>query len=274
VRSISLSRSEFIMPQTADAHERAIEDQFTRQAEGFAGERALHADDVVALMVEAARPQPGDIAIDLACGPGSVACALARRVKNVVGLDATEAMLDQARALAARNGVENAEWRVGDVYNTPFADGAFDIVACRFAFHHLEEPARAFAEMTRICKAGGRIVVCDAFASDDPAKAAALNAMDRIRDPSTVGYRTLPFLRELFQAAGMPEVFVRRFDVAYLASDFVARSFPLNDDRAGLLAMIEASVDGDTMDANAHWTPEGVKFSFRSAVLSAVKPLK
>lgn len=255
----------------SDAHDRAIQDQFTRQASGFAGARELHADDVVALVVAAARPQPNDQAIDLACGPGSVACAMAKRVRHVVGLDATAAMLEKARALAAREGVGNAEWRVGDVYRTPFADGSFDVVTCRFAFHHLETPAVAFAEMVRIAAPRARIVVCDAFASNDPEKAAALNAMDRIRDPSTVGYRTLPDLRRLFEATGL-EPSVQRFDVSYLAPDFVARSFPLNDDRAGLLATIEASVDGDSMDTGAHWTPEGVRFAFRAAVLSAVKP--
>lgn len=258
--------------EVADAHDRAIQDQFTRQATGFAKAQELHADDVVALVVEAARPKPGDRAIDLACGPGSVACAMAKRARHVTGLDATAAMLEKARDLAAREGLANVDWRAGDIYRTPFADNCFDVVTCRFAFHHLETPAAAFAEMVRIAAPGARIVLCDAFASDDPQKAAALNAMDRIRDPSTIGYWTLPYLRGLFEACGLGAPLVQRFDVSYLARDFVAKSFPLNDDRAGLLAIIEASVDGDTMDSGAHWTPEGVRFSFRSAALSAVKP--
>jgi ubiquinone/menaquinone biosynthesis C-methylase UbiE len=258
--------------EDAAAHERAIQDQFSRQATGFAGAKELHADDIVALVIEAARPQPGDRAIDLACGPGTVACALAKRVLDVVGLDATEAMLEKACDLAGREGVENIEWRAGDVYQTPFSDGSFDVVTCRFAFHHLEKPALAFAEMVRLAAPGGRIVLCDVYASDQPEKAAALNAMDRIRDPSTAEHRPLVYLRRLFEATGLGDPQIQRFDVSYLAPDFVARSFPLNDDRAGLLAMIEASVDGDTMDTGAHPTAQGVRFSFRSAVLSAVKP--
>jgi hypothetical protein len=79
-------------------------------------------------------------------------------------------------------------------------------------------------------------------------------------------------LRRLFEAAGLGDPQVQRFDLSHLASDLVARSFPANDDRAGLLAMIESTVEGDKMDVGAHWTPEGVRFAFRSAVLSAVKP--
>jgi hypothetical protein len=87
-----------------------------------------------------------------------------------------------------------------------------------------------------------------------------------------VEFRTLPCLRRLFEAAGLGDPHVQRFDLSYLASDLVARSFPVNDDRAGLLAMIEATVEGDKMGAGTHWTPEGVRFAFRSTVLSAVKP--
>jgi tRNA/tmRNA/rRNA uracil-C5-methylase (TrmA/RlmC/RlmD family) len=97
------------MTNDDSAHQRAIQDQFSRQATGFAGAIELHADDVVALVVEAACPQANDSAIDLCCGPGTVACALAKRAGRVVGLNATGAMLEKARDLAGREGVENVE---------------------------------------------------------------------------------------------------------------------------------------------------------------------
>jgi SAM-dependent methyltransferase len=255
-----------------DAHGRAIQDQFSRQAVDFAVAPELHGDEVVALVVDATKPNPGDSAIDLACGPGSVACAVASRVKSVVGLDATESMLDQARELARSRGIENVEWRAGDVYEVPYPDGSFDVVACRFSFHHFEHPEMAFAEMVRLAAPGGRIVVCDGLASDEPAKAAAFNAMERRRDPSTIEFRTLLYLRRLFELGGLGDPAIQRFDVPYVATELVARSFPENDDRAGLLALIEASVDGDLMDVGARRSPEGVRFAFRAAVLSAVKP--
>src|SRR5436853_6072775 len=147
----------------ASAHDATIADQFSRQAAQFAAAPALHNQAALDLLVEAARPAPVDVSLDVACGPGSVAIAFARRVRRAVGLDATEAMLDQARQLAARSAIANVEWHRGDVYALPFADGAFDIVSCRFAFHHLQEPARAFAEMARVARTGGRIVLCDAM---------------------------------------------------------------------------------------------------------------
>ena len=74
-------------------------------------------------------------------------------------------------------------------------------------------------------------------------------------------------MRRLFEATGFGDPEIVRFEVPYLAPDFAARSFPLNDDRAGLLAMIEASVDGDKMGL-------GARFVFRSAVQSAAKPAR
>ena len=114
--------------------------------------------------------------------------AFAGWLRHATGLDATEAMLDQARALAASRGLVMSS-AAGDVYPLPFQDGRFDIVSCRFAFHHFEAPERAFAEMARVCKPGGRLVLCDAVASDDPDKAAAVNAMERYRDHSTVAFQ-------------------------------------------------------------------------------------
>jgi ubiquinone/menaquinone biosynthesis C-methylase UbiE len=163
------------IPNAAASHAAIIADQFTRQAEQFAAAPALHNEAALDLLVDAAAPRLSDVSLDVACGPGSVVVAFARRLRRAEGLDATEAMLAEARKLAAAKGVENVAWHRGDIYALPFADAAFDIVSCRFAFHHLQEPARAFAEMVRVCRAGGRIVLCDAVASDDVQKAAAFN---------------------------------------------------------------------------------------------------
>lgn len=253
------------------AHDRAISDQFTRQAEGFSQSRALHGEDVIGFLVDAVAPQPSDRAIDLACGPGSVACALAARVARAVGVDATQAMLDEARKLGERRGFSNIEWVRSSVYETPFADGAFDVVTCRFAFHHFERPEEAFAEMTRLAAVGARIAVCDGIVSDDPAKAAAFNAMEKARDPSTVAFRSRDYLRNLFIAAGLGEPEERFFHVSYRAADLAKGSFPEGMDRDALQAMLEQSVEGDTFGMNARRTEKGVELSYASVVLTAVK---
>src|SRR5262249_31374435 len=92
------------------AHAAAIADQFTRQAVQFAASPVHHNQAALDLLVEAARPRPEDVSLDVACGPGSVVAAFALRVRRAEGLDATEAMLEQARKLAAREGLRNVTW--------------------------------------------------------------------------------------------------------------------------------------------------------------------
>jgi ubiquinone/menaquinone biosynthesis C-methylase UbiE len=255
----------------AEAHAATIDDQFTRQAEQFAASPVHHNQAALDLLVDAAAPKPSDVSLDVACGPGSVVATFARRVRRAVGLDATEAMLGEARKLAATQGVENVAWHQGDAYALPFADGAFDVVSCRYAFHHMQEPARALAEMIRVCRPGGRIVVCDALASDDPAKAAALNAMERHRDPSTVEFRPLAFYKGVFREAGLPEPEMRFYGVPAERERLLAMAYPASDDRAGLRAMIDAAVVGDRMGVNARRDGDTVRFEYPAVVLVAVK---
>jgi SAM-dependent methyltransferase len=257
--------------RAGSAHAAAIADQFTRQAPGFAAAPALHNQAALDLLVDAARPLATDVSLDVACGPGSVVVALAGHVREAAGLDATEAMLGEARSLAARTGARNVAWHRGDAYALPFPDAAFDIVTSRFAFHHLEEPARAFAEMVRVARPGARLVLCDACASDDESKAAAFNAMERFRDPSTVAFRPLTFLRGLYAVVGLPEPEVRFYRVPAERDRVVALSFPEGGDRAGLRAMLDASVEGDPMGVGARRDGATMRFAYPAAVLVAVK---
>ncbi|MBO0765795.1 MAG: hypothetical protein J2P50_14590 [Hyphomicrobiaceae bacterium] len=66
---------------TSAAHAASIADQFTRQAPGFAAAPALHNQAALDLLVEAARPLATDVSLDVACGPGTVVVAFARRVR-------------------------------------------------------------------------------------------------------------------------------------------------------------------------------------------------
>jgi ubiquinone/menaquinone biosynthesis C-methylase UbiE len=255
----------------ASTHDAIIADQFTRQAAQFAASAMHHNQAALDLLVNAAHPRREDVTLDVACGPGSVVAAFARRVRRAEGLDATEAMLMEARKLAARERLRNVAWHRGSIYALPFPPGAFDVVSCRYTFHHLVEPARALAEMIRVCRNGGRLVLCDAYASDDPAKAAAFNAMERHRDPSTVEFRTLSFLRGLFAEAGFPQPAEHFYALPAELERLLAMAHPAGDDRAGLRAMIEAAVDGDAMGVGARREGRTVRFDYPAVVLVAVK---
>ncbi|HEY1505537.1 MAG TPA: methyltransferase domain-containing protein [Stellaceae bacterium] len=252
------------------SHDDLIRDQFSRQAELFARAPELHGEAQVKPLIDAARPEPHETMIDLACGPGTVVTAFAPHVRRAVGVDATEAMLDEARRIAREKRLDNVEWRAAGVYALPFPDRSFDIVTCRFAFHHLQEPPRAFAEMVRVCRDGGRIVLCDGVAPAAPEKAAAFNATERFRDPSTAAFLPLSALRDLFAQADLPQPVIEPFQVTYAIDELVATSFPVDNDHATLKRMIEDLVARDALEVGTK--PGGTHFIFPVAVLSATKP--
>jgi SAM-dependent methyltransferase len=112
-------------------------------------------------VVEVAQPQPGDRVLDAACGTGVVARRVAAIVGaqgQVVGLDLNPAMLAVAQSVAAREG-QTIDWHEGRIEALPFPDGDFDLGVCQHGLQFVTDRAGAVAEMRRVLRDGGRVVV-------------------------------------------------------------------------------------------------------------------
>jgi ubiquinone/menaquinone biosynthesis C-methylase UbiE len=164
------------------SHNDLILDQFTRQATPFSTASPITDAAALKLIVETSGAKATDTVLDVACGGGVVACAFAPRVKHVTGIDMTPAMLARGAEYAKELGLTNLTWQQGDVTSLPYKAGAFSIVFTRFSFHHFPDPLTALKEMVRVCAVGGRVVVCDMYASADPVKAATWNRLEKLRD--------------------------------------------------------------------------------------------
>lgn len=103
--------------------------------------------------------KPGQSLLDIGCGPGTITADLARLVAPglTVGLDASQEIIDQARAGAAS--VENLSFQVGDAYALPFADCSFDVVHAHQVLQHLTDPVGALREWRRVVAPGGVIAL-------------------------------------------------------------------------------------------------------------------
>lgn len=226
-------------------HTEQIRDQFTRQAAPFAAAVEIRNEDVLRRIVEMAQAGPTDTVLDVACGPGLLACAFARVAKHVTGIDVTPKMLEQASAVQGQQGLTNLTWDQGEVPPLPYRDADFSIVSARFAFHHFLDPFAALKEMRRVCRAGGRVVVVDSAPTRD--KADAFNHMEQLRDPSHV--RALPpeELLALFAAAGLPEPRASYDLMPYELESFLGRSFPKEGDADRIRHMFEESVENDVL---------------------------
>ena len=98
---------------------------------------------------------------DLGAGDGSFALLLAQRAERVIAVDSSNRMLEFGREQAARHGIENVEFRQGDMEEPPIEDGAVDLVFFSQSLHHALHPERAVQEAWRILRPGGRIAVLD-----------------------------------------------------------------------------------------------------------------
>ncbi|SEE31041.1 methyltransferase domain-containing protein [Ruania alba] len=102
--------------------------------------------------------------LDVGCGPGTITVGLAQKVfpGRVMGLDRSTDVLLKASELAEAHSVENVQFEQGDVYDLPYAKGAFDVVHAHQVLQHLSDPVAALREMARVTRHGGMIAVRDA----------------------------------------------------------------------------------------------------------------
>jgi ubiquinone/menaquinone biosynthesis C-methylase UbiE len=181
----------------------AVQKQFTKTAEAFSTFAVRDTPEVLKEKVEFAKPQPTDTVLDIACGPGAFALAVAPRVHFAWGVDLTPEMLKRARGYQAEKQIANAAFVRGDAEQLPFRDGAFDLVSCQCSFHHMSKPDVVLREMLRMAKPEGRLVIMDPLAPESDEKFEIYNRIEFLRDPSHTGTLRLTDFLKLFDEAGL-----------------------------------------------------------------------
>ena len=189
------------MPESS--HKTTVQESFTRQAEAYAVAPAVSDPARIARLVEAVDPAPGSRVLEVACGPGFLTLAFAKRCRECVGLDLTDAPLAIAEKNRRERGLSSARFQSGDAERLPFADGEFDVVVCRYAFHHFETPACVLGEMARVCRRDGKVAVEDLVTSEHRARGDYQNQFERLRDPSHTRALAPTELLGMFTAAGL-----------------------------------------------------------------------
>jgi ubiquinone/menaquinone biosynthesis C-methylase UbiE len=248
-------------------------DQFTKQAACFAEAPEIKDEAALQLVIQFAGLAAEDNVLDVACGPGILSCACAKVARMVTGIDITPAMIERAKDLQAREKLENLTWRVGDVRSLPFPDDHFTAAISRYAFHHIIDPSDVLAEMKRVCKPSGRIVVIDMAAPSDSRQALALNEMERVRDPSHVRAHSADELAELFLTAGLAAPEMTSYRLEFALETVLSGSFPLNgdEDKDLIRQQFEESFSGDSMGLNPRWKGGEIWYSYPIAVLKSIK---
>jgi ubiquinone/menaquinone biosynthesis C-methylase UbiE len=177
-----------------------VRSRFAPVAANYARAKFHTSSERLQEVLDLARPEPTDVALDVATGTGNTAFALAPFVRRVVGIDLTTEMLAQARRITAERNVTNAEWVLGDACRLPFADESFDVYTVRAAPHHFHDLDAFLDEALRVLKPGRAA----AFVDCAPPAAArdAMHDVEVRRDPSHVRSLTVQEWTERLEKAG------------------------------------------------------------------------
>src|SRR4051812_13506986 len=175
------------------------EDRFARTAQQVAAHQDIRAAELAERVQAFVLPGGNERAIDVGCGAGALALALAPLVREVVGVDRVPELL----ALARERAPENATFVEADATHLPYGEGEFDLVGTLRTLHHVPRPELVAAELARVTKVDGRVLVIDQIAPVDPLDALAVDRFERARDPGHARLLPESDLRHLFDSNGL-----------------------------------------------------------------------
>jgi ubiquinone/menaquinone biosynthesis C-methylase UbiE len=219
----------------ADSYREAQHEQWDRSAAGWARrrERVQSAGMPASTwMVDAIRPQPGHVVLELAAGPGDTGFLAAELIEPggaLICSDASEAMLDVARGRAAELGIENVEFLVVNAEWIDLETAAVDGVLCRWGYMLLADPAAALRETRRVIRPGGRVALAAWDAPElNPWVAVPVGelvarelapAPDR-GAPGMFAFAAEGRLERLLEEAGFSEIVVESLELRWSYEDF------------------------------------------------------
>jgi ubiquinone/menaquinone biosynthesis C-methylase UbiE len=198
--------------------------QFGTNAENYLASEVHSKGEDIERLVAIARQSPSLRALDLGCGAGHVAYALARGgAGRVIAYDPSAEMLSVVAQEALRRGHQALETRAGAAEDLPFDNGSFDLVVTRYSAHHWANVPRALEEVARVTASGGLLIVVDVIAPEAPLLDTSLQVIEFLRDASHVRDYRLSEWRRMLVAAGFAESLVRSFKTAIDFPTWIAR---------------------------------------------------
>ena len=269
---------EILMDGGLVAHRKkqSAKDRFGRRSGAYSKSSILSDKDHLNLIVDLTAPRESDKVLDVATGNGFLAFEFAKRVSranaNVIGCDMTRDMLLVAERIQRERGLDNVDFRVMDVESLEFEDESFDIVSCRFAFHHFTDPGKAVSEMARVCKTDGKIVLVDGLSSEDAIKSEYHNRIEQLRDPSHVRLYSKPELVGMLEDAGLKVIHARNWDANFYFDEWIKIADPGEEIAGEVRRMIVDSVEGDKTGLRVRFDDEGrLLFTYSTVILVAEK---
>jgi len=157
-------------------------DRWARTAAQLAGLEQSRRAELTERVRRFVQPAGDERALDAGTGTGALAFALAPHVREVVAVDRVPELLAEAQRHAGE--FPNVTFLEADVTQLPLEPDSFDLAACSRTLHHVHRPELAIAELARVTRLGGRVLVIDQLAPADPLLAYEVDRFERARDTS------------------------------------------------------------------------------------------
>jgi ubiquinone/menaquinone biosynthesis C-methylase UbiE len=178
-------------------HSNTIKQSFKKQAEKFAAYHISKAE-YTDYLIKRIGAKETEHALEVAAGTCICGRALAPFVKDITCLDMTEEMLAQGKKLAGESQINNIYFQIGNAEELPYESETFDLVITRLSFHHFVSPKKPFQEMKRVLKKGGKLVVWDMEAAEEPLREIN-DKIEKMRDPSHTRILSREEFEKLFE---------------------------------------------------------------------------
>jgi SAM-dependent methyltransferase len=250
-------------------HQAAIIDQFSRQAVPFSQQPAHSQDAFLNLLLEMSGVGPEDDVLDVACGPGLVACAFAARAKEVTGIDLTPAMIARAQEMQREKGLTNLTWQIGNVLPLPFPEASFSLVVTRYTFHHFLDPQAVWAEMVKVCRPGGTVLVADVTMAPD--KRDFFDMEEKLRDPSHTRTLTPVEFLQMAEELKLQDVKTQFIKSERNLEAHLKASFPNPGDEEKIRRLFREDIGKDDLGLGAHWQGDQIHFAYHIIILAGRK---
>lgn len=208
---------------TSRSHEALVGDQFGSRASAYLTSVVHAAGADLARLAALAQARPDARVLDLGCGGGHVAFAVAPQVREVVAYDLSPEMLEVVARAAGERGFANVTTQQGVAERLPFADASFDAVMSRYSAHHWRDFPAGLAEAARVLKPGGLAAFVDSVSPGTPLLDTFMQAIELLRDPSHVRSYARAEWEEGLARAGLAVTETRRHRVRLVFKTWVER---------------------------------------------------
>jgi SAM-dependent methyltransferase len=252
----------------AGEHDHVVRRSFEKQVGIFAGEDSPFARRPHSPLAWLEPLEPDMIVLDVACGAAHGAEQAAPHVRQVVGIDLTNSLLELGADRLREAGITNVLLQEGNAAELPFLDASFDLVVCRGALHHFPRPEQPVAEMARVCRPEGRVVVGDMVVTSAEARG-RFDELHRSLDPSHARTLLEAEVAELLRSNVGPIAYGETSDPFAIPVDHILTDAA---DRDAVMTALRAELaGGDATGFDPVLDGDQILVSFTSTVVHATR---